>query len=83
VEINESGKVKVTADPELELDCGGAQVQMGQGKVAIQAPQEITLAVGQAGLKLGPDGWEVSGPKGKFTGLTGPIEGAAMMIKLN
>jgi len=83
VEINESGKVKVTADPELEMDCGGAQVKMGQGKVAIQAPQEIEFAVGQTGLKLGPDGWEVTGPKGKFTGLTGPIEGAAMMIKLN
>lgn len=83
VEIADGGKVTVTADPELEMNCGGAQVQMGQGKVAVQAPQELTLAVGQTGIKLSADGWEVTGPKGKFSGLTGPIEGAAMLIKLN
>ncbi len=81
--IDESGKVKVDADPELEMNCGGAQVKMGGGNVSVQAPQQAEIAVGQTGIKLSADGWELTGPKGKLTASTGIIEVGGMMIKLN
>ncbi len=81
--IDEAGKVTIDADPQVEVNCGGGQVLMGQGKVSVQAPQEAKIAVGQTGIKLSAEGWEMTGAKGKLTATTGIIEVTGMMIKLN
>jgi uncharacterized protein (DUF2345 family) len=81
--IDQSGKVTINADPELEVNCKGAQVSMAEGKVSVQAPSEIKLAVGQNGVKISAAGVEISGATVKTTALTGTNEISGLLVKLN
>ncbi len=81
--VDEAGKVTVTAEPQIEINCQGAQVSMTGGKVSIQAPSEIVLGVGQSGLKISAAGVEISGPTVKSTALTGTNEISGLLVKLN
>jgi type VI secretion system secreted protein VgrG len=81
--VDDAGKVTVTAEPELEVNCQGAQIKMGAGKIAMNAPTEITLAVGQSGVKISGTGVEMSGPNMKSTALEGINEISGLAVKLN
>ena len=65
------------------MNCQGAQVKMGAGKVAINAPTEIQLAVGQSGIKMSGTGVETTGASIKSTALSGMNEVSGLAVKLN
>ena len=81
--IDEAGKVTITAEPQIDINCQGAQVSMTGGKVSIQAPSEITLGVGQNGIKISASGVEITGSSVKSTATTGTNEITGLMVKLN
>lgn len=81
--IDESGKVTITAEPQIDINCQGATVSMSGGKVSIQAPSEITLGVGGNGIKISSTGVEITGSNVKSTATSGTNEITGLMVKLN
>jgi type VI secretion system secreted protein VgrG len=81
--IDEAGKVTIDAAPELEVNCQGAQVKMGAGKIALQAPTEVQIAVGQNGVKVSKTGVEITGASVKSSALSGMNEVSGLAVKLN
>ena len=80
--IDEAGKVTVTAEPQIDVNCQGAQVSMTGGKISLIAPSEINLAVGANGIKISASGVEITGSAVKSTA-TGMNEITGLMVKLN
>ena len=81
--IDEAGKVTIDAAPELEVNCQGAQVKMGAGKISLQAPTEVQIAVGQNGVKVSKTGVEITGASVKSSALSGMNEVSGLAVKLN
>jgi type VI secretion system secreted protein VgrG len=83
ITIEDGGKLKIEAAPEIHVSCGGAEVKMASGKVEVQAPSEVSLKVGQNGLKISASGVEVTGASIKSTALTGMNEISGLVVKCN
>jgi uncharacterized protein (DUF2345 family) len=83
ITIEDGGKLKIEAAPEIQVSCGGAEFTMGSGKVEVQAPSEVSLKVGQNGVKISASGVELTGASIKSTALTGMNEISGLLVKCN
>jgi len=83
VTIEDGGKLKIEAAPEIQILCGGAEVTMAGGKVEVMAPSEVSLKVGQNGVKVSASGVEITGASVKSTALSGMNEISGLIVKCN
>lgn len=82
IDVEESGKIKVSSGSEIELTCGGCTVKISNGKVSITAPAAIELGVGASTIKIDPTGVTTSAPK-ITSSASGVQEITGLMVKIN
>ena len=83
ITVEDGGKLKIEAAPEIQILCGGAEVKMAGGKVEVMAPSEVSLKVGQNGVKISASGVEITGASVKSTALSGMNEISGLVVKCN